>query len=54
MLYLVLKKDLEKISLARKHVLSEPELFDAIDTIQWITLAAQYKIVDLRGEKTVA
>jgi hypothetical protein len=54
MLYLVLKRDLEKISFARKHVLSESELFDAIETIRWITLAARYKIVDLRGEKIVA
>ena len=54
MLYLVLKRDLQKISLAREHVLSESELVDAIDTIQWIALAAQYRIVDLRGEKIIA
>ena len=54
MLYLILKRDLQKISLAREHVLSEPELVDAIGTIQWITLAARYRIVDLKGEKIVA
>lgn len=53
MLYLVLKKDLEKISLARKHVLSDSELPDAADTIEWIALAAWYRTVDLRGAKTV-
>jgi len=51
MLYLVLKRDLEKISLARKHVLADSELPDAVDTIQCITSAAMYRITDLRGEK---
>ena len=53
MLYLVLKRDLQKISLARKHVLSDFELGDAMETIQWITLAARYRIMDLEGEKVV-
>ena len=51
MLYLVLKRDLQKISLARKYVLSDAELPDAMETIDWITLAARYRILDLRGEK---
>ena len=54
MLYLVLKRDLQKISLAREHVLSDSELGGGMDTIQWITLAARYRIVDLEGEKIVA
>jgi hypothetical protein len=56
MLYLVLKRDLEKISLARKQVLSDSELINdyVLGTIQWITFAAQYRIVDLGGEKIVA
>ena len=41
------------ISLARKHVLSETEFLDAIDAIQWITVAAWYRIWDLRGETVV-
>lgn len=52
MLYLVLKRDLQKISLARKHVLSDYELRDALETVQWITLAAKYRIVDLKGGET--
>src|ERR1700760_102527 len=51
MLYLLLKRDLQRISLARKHVLSDSELYDAVDTIEAITLAARYRITDLRGEK---
>jgi len=51
MLYLLLKRDLQKISLARKHVLSDSELWDAVETIESITLSAQYRITDLRGEK---
>lgn len=51
MLYLALKRDLEKISLARKHVLEDSELPDAVYTIQYITSAAMYRIADLRGEK---
>ena len=51
MLYLLLKRDLQRISLACKHVLSDSELFDAVETIESITLAAQYRITDLRGEK---
>lgn len=50
MLYLALKKDLERISLARKHVLSDYEMFDAKETILWITDAAWYRIISLRGE----
>lgn len=49
LLYLVLKRDLQKISLARKHVLADSELYDAVDTIQWITDAAEYRISDLKG-----
>ena len=54
MLYLVLKRDLQKISLAREHVLSDSELGGAMETIQWITWAARYRIADLEGEKIVA
>ena len=49
LLYLVLKRDLQKISLARKHVLADSEVYDAVDTIQWITDAAEYRISDLKG-----
>jgi hypothetical protein len=51
MLYLVLKRDLQKISLARKHVLSDSELVDALGTFQEITFAAEERIEDLRGGK---
>ena len=51
MLYLLLQRDLQKISLARTHVLSDSELPDALGTIQWITLAARYRMLDLKGEK---
>jgi hypothetical protein len=51
MLYLVLKRDLQKISLARKHVLADSELPEALDTILYITDATMYRIADLRGEK---
>ena len=50
MLYLALKRDLEKISLARKHVLSDYEMSDAMETILSITDAAWYRIISLRGE----
>ena len=51
MLYLVLKRDLQRISLARKHVLSDSELPDALDTVIYTAEAALYRITDLRGEK---
>jgi hypothetical protein len=51
MLYLTLKRDLEKISLARKHVLADSELPDSVETIYWITDAAMDRISDLEGEK---
>lgn len=51
MLYLVLKRDLQRISLACKHVLADSELPDAWETILYITGAAMYRIADLRGEK---
>ena len=50
MLYLVLKRDLERISLAQKHVLSDYELSDAAETILSITDAAWYRIDSLRSE----
>jgi len=53
MLYLVLKRDLQKISLACKHVLSDSELPDALETIRWINAAAWYRMSDLKGEKPV-
>jgi len=53
MLYLLLQRDLQKIVLAGKHVLSESELPDAMTTIQWITLAAWYRMWDLRGEESI-
>jgi len=51
MLYLVLKRDLQRISLARKHVLAYSELPDALETIEWIVDAALYRVSDLRGEE---
>ena len=53
MFYLLLQRDLQMISLAREHVLSESELPDALGTIQWITLAARYRMLDLKGEMMV-
>ena len=50
MLYLALKRDLERISLARKHVLSHFELWDAVETIIFIKDAAEYRTGDLKGE----
>ena len=50
MLYLALKRDLEKISIARKHVLSVDELNDALKTIRYITNAARARIANLRGK----
>ena len=51
MLYLVLKRDLQRISLARKHVLADSELPDALETIEWIVDAAMYRVSDLKGEE---
>ena len=50
MLYLVLKRDLEKISLARKYVLSNLELADASETLLFISRAAEDRSESLRGE----
>ena len=48
MFYLALKRDLGKISLARKHVLSENELFGGFTTIDSIASAALERIESLR------
>jgi len=50
MLYLALKRDLERVSLARKHVLSHFELWDAVETILFINDAPWYRLGDLRGK----
>lgn len=50
MLYLVLKRDLEKISLACKHVLSDFELADAREAVFFISGAASDRSESLQGE----
>ena len=50
MFYLVLKRDLERISLARKHVLSTYELDDACTTIKSIVHAVWIRIGSLGGK----
>jgi len=50
MLYLALKRDLERISLARKYALSDFEMDDAVDIILWILRAAWDRIDNLKGE----
>ena len=50
MLHLALKRDLERISLARKYVLSPFELYDAVETILYISDAPKYRWDDLLGE----
>lgn len=49
MLYLVLKRDLEKLSLARKHVLSDNELLEASVAIEWIISVTINRLTDLNG-----
>ena len=53
MLYLALKRDLERISLARKHVLSHVELWDAVETILYLVDAGWYRLEDLRGNTEI-
>jgi len=53
MLYLALKRDLERISLARKHVLSHVELWDAVETILYLVDAGWYRLEDLRGKTEI-
>lgn len=47
-LYLALKRGLEKISLARKYILSENELWEALDTINSVVDVACDRIKSLR------
>jgi len=51
MLYLLLQRDLQKISLACVHVLSDFELSDALNTIELTTRAALNRVWDLKCEK---
>ena len=53
MLYLLLQRDLQKLSIARKHVLSDSELSSALDTIQLVTVMAFFRAQDLRSRKAV-
>ena len=50
MLYLTLKRDLERISLAQKYVLSDFELLDARVAIEYIIDTAAYRVESLRSE----
>ena len=56
MLYLVLKRDLERISLARKYVLSDRELPDAMETILYIikTAWSRVRVLESESEERVA
>ena len=49
MFYLVLERDLEKISLARKYVLSDRDLAQAEDTIRSIACVALDRIDSLES-----
>ena len=53
MLYLALKRDLERISLGRKHVLSHFEMWDAVETVLFICDAGWCRLIDLRGETQI-
>jgi len=53
MLYLLLQRDLQKINPARKRALSDPELLDHLDTIQWVTGIVQFRVGDMRGKEVV-
>ena len=50
MLYLALKRDLERISLAQKYVLSDRELLEATRTILYIINVAWSRVNTLEGE----
>ena len=50
MLYLTLKRDLERISLAQKYVLSDFELLDARVAIEYIIDTAAHRVESLRSE----
>ena len=50
MFYLALKRDLQKISLARKHVLSDFELDESMDVLRGIDGVVSRRIASLRGE----
>ena len=50
MFYLALKRDLQKISLARKYVLSDSELFESVGVLWGIYNLASQRMTSLRGE----
>ena len=50
MFYLAMKRDLQKISLARKHVFSDYELFESFLTVNSIASAGLDRINSLRSE----
>ena len=50
MFYLTLKRDLQKISIARKHVLADCELFESRVVLRAIDDVACQRIASLRGE----
>jgi hypothetical protein len=50
MFYLALKRDLDKISLARKHFLNDSELSSSLDSIGSIVNVAFDRIESLRGK----
>ena len=53
MLYILLQRDLQKIDLARKCALSDSELRDHLDAIEWVVMLAHYRVNELRGKRVV-
>ena len=53
MLYLLLKKDLQKINLARKHILLDPDFIDSLNRIEWVTGLVQFRVGEMRGKRLV-
>lgn len=53
MFYLALERDLKKISLARKHALSDHEIDESLATLDSIASAALERIGTLRSESKI-
>lgn len=53
MVYLLLKRDLQVFTAAKKEVLHKEELLDSADSLLWVFRAVNYRYLDLSGTSIV-
>ena len=49
MIYLLLKRDVARMTIAQSKILDREELLDAADSLLWVLKAVKYRYLDISG-----